>query len=340
MAGKISSARLGVFIFIGLSILILSVFLIGEKSALFSTTFQVKTYFNDIQGLREGAIVRLSGIDVGSIDKISIASVDSGKVEVVLNLKNEIKNFLRIDTKASIESEGLVGNKFVSLKVSGKNTPIVQDGGTIQSENPIGFAEIILETQGILQYTKQMTKDLSEITTRVNNGEGTIGMLLNNEKLYNSAVGLTNQAEVSLKSITGEIDNMAGLFNDLGVGVNGVVKKIDGVIKNIDELVGGVRSGKGLLGTLLADGSAYDTLFVKVLKNVERITDDTKVAASRLAENMEALKHNWLFKSYYENRGYWETAEFENKLDSKLNEINSKLKQLDDRIEQLKKLEK
>ena len=111
MANKTSTIKIGIFIFIGIAILIIAVFLLGDKNAMFKSTFDVKGYFRDIQGLRSGAIVRLSGIDVGSVKKIQIMSDTTGRVEVVMSLVKDIKRFVRTDSKASIETEGLSGNK-------------------------------------------------------------------------------------------------------------------------------------------------------------------------------------------------------------------------------------
>src|SRR5664279_6378646 len=116
MANKISNVRIGIFISIGIAILVVTIFLLGEKSELFRSTFDVRAYFKDIQCLRSGAIVRLSGIDVGSVKKIQIVSDTSGRVEVTMSLVKDIKRFVRTDTKASIETEGLVGNKVVVLR--------------------------------------------------------------------------------------------------------------------------------------------------------------------------------------------------------------------------------
>ena len=339
MVKKTSSIRLGIFIFIGLVILVASIYLIGGKSSLFSSTFKVKTYFTDVQGLKNGTVVRLSGIDAGSVSDIEIVPDNTGRVEVTLNLVEDIRRFIRIDTRASIETDGLMGNKVIVLKLGNESAPLVKDNGYIKSEEPRGLGAIIAEVQGIMSYTKQMTKDLAEITSRVNRGEGTVGKLLTDESLYNSANGLTKRADSSLNSITAEVKGVTGMLDKLGTGVHTVVGNIDKVVGNIDSLLVSVRSGKGLVGQLLVNGSKLDTSVTNTIQNVEKITSDSRLAASRLAENMEALKHNWLFKSYFEKRGYWDSGKYEEQIDSKIKELNGKIKLLDQKIEQLQKLE-
>ena len=75
------------------------------------------------------------------------------------------------------------------------------------------------------------------------------------------------------------------------------------------------------------------------MDNIVVVTEEAKTSASRLSENMEALKHNWLFKSYFEERGYWDKEDFENQIDEKITELNDKIKLLDEKILELKSLE-
>jgi phospholipid/cholesterol/gamma-HCH transport system substrate-binding protein len=339
MAKKTSAVKLGVFIFIGLLFFVLGIFLIGDKEALFRSTFNVKAYFKDIQGLRSGSIVRLSGIDVGSVDEVRIVNDTTGRVEVTMNLIEDIKRFIRTDTRASIETEGLVGNKVVVLQIGSNTSDAVGEGGTIQAKEPVSFAAVIEETQGIMEYTKNITRDLSEIVARVNRGEGSIGKLLVDEELYTNATQLTRRADQSLMAITDELKGLTDLFNDLGTGVQKVVGNVDSVITEVDGLIKDVKKGKGLVGQLFVDGSNLDSAVTSTLSNVEKTSADARLAASKLAENMEALKHNWLFKSYFEERGYWDKAENEDYFDGVIKQLNDKIRTLDEKIETLKSLE-
>lgn len=339
MDKTLANAKLGIFIFLGSTLLVIGIFLLGNKDQLFASTFSVKAYFDNIEGLRNGAPVRFGGIDVGAVKEIRIVDDTSGKVEVSMRIKTDIKRFIRENSVATIETEGLVGNKIVMITMGSENFEPISEGGTIQSKEPLGFAAVIEETQGILAYTKEMTKDLSEVMDRINKGEGTIGKILNDEELYDAATKLTKSADESLSKLTDDLKDVIVLFDKLGGGVEDVVNNINKVVSNIDSLMNGVQEGKGLMGSLLTDKGREAASLNQILDNVVQVTEDTKLGASRLAENMEALKHNWLFKSYYENRGYWDKAEFEQQIDDKILELNDKMKLLDEKIEELKTLE-
>ncbi len=340
MDKTLANAKLGIFIFLGSSLLVIGIFLLGNKDQLFASTFTVKAYFETIEGLRNGASVRFGGIDVGAVKEIKILDDASGRVEVSMRIKTDIKRFIRKNSVATIETEGLVGNKIVMLTMGSENFEPIADGGIIQSREPLGFAAVIEETQGILAYTKEMTKNLSDIMERINRGEGTIGKILTDDELYYAATKLTKSADKSLVNLTDDMKDVLDLFDKLGSGVENVVDNINKVVADIDSLMIGVQEGKGLMGSLLTDKGKEAESLNQILENIVQVTEESKLGASRLAENMEALKHNWLFKSYYENRGYWDKAEFELQIDDKLLELNSKMKLLDEKIDELKTLEK
>lgn len=339
MLKNLSGAKLGIFIFIGSTLFVIGIFLLGNKESLFRPTFTVKAYFNNIEGLRNGAPVRLGGIDVGSVKDIEIVKDTTGRVQVSMRLHNEIQRFIRSDTKASIETEGLVGNKVVILEIGSTTSDPVKDGGTIQSKDPVGFTAVIEETQGIMSYTKEMTKNMADIVAKINRGEGTIGKILTDEKLYYQATQLTKRADQSLYAVITELEKVSDIFKGLGSGVSEVITNVNKVVTKVDTIISGVNKGRGMLGQVLVEGSKYDSIFTSTMSEIHQTSADASLAASRLAENMEALKHNWLFKSYFEERGYWDKAEFEDQINTSLRNLDAKIKLIDLRIETLKDLE-
>lgn len=339
MFKHLSGAKLGIFIFLGSVLLIVGIFVLGNKEALFKSTFTVKAYFQNVEGLRNGAPVRLSGVDVGAVKGIRIIGDRAGVIEVSLRLLDDVKKFIRKDTQAGIETEGLVGYKFIALYIEDNKGEHVVDGGTILAKEPVSFADVIEETQGIMAYTKDMTKDLSEIVAKVNSGQGTIGKLLTDEQLYNTTVEISKTATTSLDSITYDLRSVVGIFKELGGGLNEVVTKVDGAVNNVELMLQDVKDGKGILGMLISEGNPQDTTFNAIVSNLKSITDEARTATFKLNENLEALKHNWLFKSYFEERGYWDTEEYEKEIDSKTQELNDRIKLLEDKINELKSFE-
>jgi phospholipid/cholesterol/gamma-HCH transport system substrate-binding protein len=339
MKAGLSGAKLGIFIFIGSTLLVIGIFMLGNKEALFKPTFIVKAYFHNIEGLRNGAPVKLSGIDAGAVQDIRVVGDTVSLIEVKMRLLEEIRHFIRVDTQAEIQTEGLVGNKYVSLKIGDSDSEPVQDDGVILAKEPVSFADIIEETQGIMGYTKEMTKDLSEIINRINAGEGTAGKIFTDDALYYAATDLTKSADKSLNSITAELNIITEQYKSLGVSVASAVDNINKVVMNMDTLLHNTFKGKGVLGSLLVEGTSADSNFQSLIYNLKEISEESKTAAASLSENMEALKHNWLFKSYFEERGYWDASNYEAEIDRKTKELDEKIEHLNGKIEELKSLE-
>jgi len=339
MKAGISGAKLGIFIFIGSTLLVIGIFMLGNKEALFKPTFIVKAYFHNIEGLRNGSPVKLSGIDAGAVQDIKVVGDTVSLIEVSMRLLEEISHFIRVDTQAEIQTEGLVGNKYVSLKIGDSKSELVEDGGVILAKEPVSFADIIQETQGIMGYTREMTKDLSEIINRINAGEGTVGKIFTDDALYYAAKDLTVSADKSLSSITAELNIITTQYKLLGESVKSAVENINRAVVRVDTLLYNTTKGKGVLGSLLVQGTSADSNFQAMMLNLKEISGESKTAATSLSENMEALKHNWLFKSYFEERGYWDTVEYEKEIDQKTKELNEKIELLDKKIEELKSLE-
>ena len=339
MLKHLEGARLGIFIFLGTVLLILAIFTIGNRDSLFVSSITVKTYFTKVQGLRTGAPVRLSGYDIGSVSNMTLASDTSGRVEVTMRIDEEVRQFIRLDSEASIETEGLVGKQVISISPGSTDLEIVSDGGIIKAKDPVSVEAIIKEVQDIMAYIKDITKEFSGIAAKINNGEGTIGKLINDQQLYYAAVDITKSADRNLTTITERLEDVSNFIISLGGGVEDIMNNVDSAIVDVKYMISDVKNGKGTLGLLMKDESVYDSVKTTI-NNLVATTEATMVGARRFAENMEALKHNWLFKSYFEERGYWETADYEKSLDEKILELRKQNEELQKRINQLKELEK
>lgn len=338
MLKSLKGARLGIFVFLGTVMLVISIFLIGSKDFLFQETFTVKTYFPSVEGIRIGSSVRLSGINVGSVSDIKIADDPSGKVEVTMKINSEVRKFIRLDTKATIETEGLVGNKIIVLIIGTSDAPIVQDGGFIMSKPPVNFGEIVEETQEMLGYLNEITKNFAEISQNINQGKGTLGKIFNDESLYSSSVELTKTAQKSLNSITEKIYQFSVIFDELTRGLNTLVVKLDKAATGLDSLTGDLRKGKGTIAALINERGLYDTLGVAIY-NLSQTILEAKRGLEKFSENMEALKHNWLFKKYFEQKGYWKDESI-SKEDKYIEQINFYKRKIDSLQAEATKLKK
>lgn len=333
MFKSFDGAKLGLFIFIGSFLIVISIFTIGNKDSLFVDTVEIHSKFENVEGLKTGAPVRLSGFTIGSVSSIVLSDDSLGTVIVTMKIEKEQHHFIRLDSEASIVTEGLVGKKVVAIQPGSSGLSIVGAGSFIKSKTPLNITEVIENTQAIIVYVRDLTKDLAGIVHKVNEGDGSIGKLVNDNELYDAAVDITLGAQNSLNTITNKMSEIAELIVTTNATASKVFADIDTSMTAIKGIVKKIESGEGSIGKLVSDEDSYDSIKV-MINNLVVTTEAAKQGLVSFSENMEALKHNWLFKKYFEERGYWSTSEIDNKLE-KLDEKNKLIEQ---KIEELKKL--
>ena len=192
--------KIGVFTFIGIAILVLVIFFIGNQKNLFSSTFQVSGTFKNVNGLQIGNNVRFAGINVGVVEDINIVTDSSVKVDLTLN--NNVKKFIKRDSKLSIGSDGLMGDKLVVIAPGGlTSTQPIADGGQLAAINPVDVDKIIAKLTKVADNAATLTEGLSDIVTKVNSGKGSIGRLLNSDKLSRDLEGTVRQAKTTIKNV-------------------------------------------------------------------------------------------------------------------------------------------
>jgi phospholipid/cholesterol/gamma-HCH transport system substrate-binding protein len=194
MKTRITAFRLGVFIIATLLLLSSGIFLIGDKKFLFSSTYRLNAEFQNVAGLIEGAPVRVRGIHKGTVTRIILPKTPNGKVTISMNLDSETRDIVKKDSIASIQSEGLLGDKYVEISFGSAEAGWVKSGETIGSKPPIDISNLIDKTNDILDSTKEAvqnaaeaTGDLKSITAKINGGKGTVGALINDPTMYAQA---------------------------------------------------------------------------------------------------------------------------------------------------------
>ncbi len=194
--------RLGVFIVATLLILAAGILLIGNKQFLFSRTFGLRADFQNVGGLESGAEVRVGGIHEGTVRTIKLPSRPDEKVTVMMDVATSTRNIIKKDSVAWIKTEGLLGDKYVEISFGSKEAEEVKDGDTLEGQPPIDISDIIKKTDQIVDTTKdamqnvdELTDDLKSVTSKVSQGQGTLGALINDKKLYKEADAAAAQAQ-------------------------------------------------------------------------------------------------------------------------------------------------
>jgi phospholipid/cholesterol/gamma-HCH transport system substrate-binding protein len=191
--------KIGLFTLIGLLVLLFAIFFIGNRKNLFSATFNTYGIFKNVSGLQVGNNVRFAGINVGVVQDINIESDTSVRVDLTLN--SDVRKFIKSDSKLSIGSDGLMGDKLVVIAPGGfSSTTPVKDNGELAAVNPVDIDKIIAKLTGVANNAESLTSGLSEIVAKINHGQGSIGRLLNNDKMARDLDATVQSAKSTIQN--------------------------------------------------------------------------------------------------------------------------------------------
>jgi phospholipid/cholesterol/gamma-HCH transport system substrate-binding protein len=216
------AARLGAFIIMTLAILAAGIFLIGSKQYLFTPTYRLKAQFATVVGLDPGAEVRVGGVHTGSVRGIQLPNTPNGKITVLMDLQRNTHDIIKQDSVAAIETEGLLGNEYVSISFGSAKALNVKDDDTIASQPPLVIADLIKKTDAILDTSQAALNNvtvaaanLGSITGKINDGQGTIGLLVNDKKIYTqldqTTAGLRDTVVHAQAGVTDFQENMEAM---------------------------------------------------------------------------------------------------------------------------------
>lgn len=311
----INKIRLGLLVTIGIVIFVSAMYFIGDKQHLFGSTIRIYGVFNNVSGLQRGNNVRFAGIDVGTVRGIEILSDTTVKVEMVI--ERRVREFIKTDAIAIIGTDGLMGSKIVNIGLGSADAkPVVE--GAVLSTFEVFNTDAVLRTLAKTNVNVAIVADnLAEAIQKMNTGKGTIGKLMNDTTLaYNlseilenvralsehareisgsvnrtlAKMDLENRIEGSVLTDTALAGELRQTVHDLTVaGANAEV-----ITRDLREIVDQVNRGEGTAGRLLTDTAVSAAL--------ERSLLEIEEGAKGFNENMEALKHNILFRGYFKKQ--------------------------------------
>jgi phospholipid/cholesterol/gamma-HCH transport system substrate-binding protein len=305
----------GVFIFVGLLIVVIGVVVIGGQHKVFNKSIRIDVVFDDVQGLQSGNNVWLSGMKVGTVKRV--AFYGRSQVLVELNVETQAQPHIRKDTRARVTTDGLVGNKIVVLSGGSDSAAPVADNDRLQSEQVVGMQEMMGTLQKNNGNLLEITGNLRDITAKLKAGQGTLGELLSDPSFAEGLRGSIGHLRAASAASERMIDNLEsfsnrlkqpdGLVNELMTDttvfrqLQHAVGQLNDAANSASDLSASLRTaGKGLndphspAGVLLHDeGSA---------ENIQRTIKNLRVSSQELSDDLEAIQHSFLLKGFFKKK--------------------------------------
>ncbi|HTC55481.1 MAG TPA: MlaD family protein [Candidatus Sulfotelmatobacter sp.] len=284
---KWSELRVGVTVIFASLVLGLLLFLMSGTGGFFSKRITLVSYFDNAEGLRVGAPVRLSGVDIGNVSKILIVR-DRDKqltpVEIVMKVSTKYSFNLRRDTRTSLETAGVLGETFMDMDSSQAIGLPAQDGDTLPTSVHPDFNEVVRSSQSTLQNMDALLKRADRILAFAESGKGSLGKLIYDPTLYDRF----SQTVAELKTVVDEIAKGQGSLGQL-INSNDAYTKFLATLDKMNAVVDDLQQGKGTAGKFLKDPSLYNNAN-DTIANLKKVSEDLnagKGTAGRLLKDEE-----------------------------------------------------
>ena len=233
--------KLGMFVVIGLVLFIGTIYFIGKQKNLFGSTFELYSKFNSVSGLEIGNNVRLSGINVGTMDNIDFLTVTTVVIKMII--KDEVRQSIQKDAFASISSDGLMGDKVLVINAGKNSSTLVENNDYIKSKKAVEMDDLMVSVKKSVDNAAVITAELAQFSSSMNNGNGALSKLISDEQFGNSIKNTILNLENStteFKRFTVNMNNGKGALSKL-VSDERMGKVIDSSLTNVKTATKGLN---------------------------------------------------------------------------------------------------
>ena len=309
------SVLVGLFVLIGIVILVLGIMTLGGQQKKFVKAIHVKAVFDDIGGLQPGNNIWFSGVKIGTVKKIKFFG--DSQVEVELSVEEKVAEFIRKNSKATISSDGLIGNKIIVIYGGTTDYPPVEEGDRLEAIMPLDTDKMMETLQVNNQNLVEITNDLKVLTSKIAAGEGIVGAVLTDSALaMNFRTILINleRASVNSNKMIADLNNFSGKLNQKGTLMNDLVTdtsivpdlkatieslkvtsaNTQALSKEFAGITDKLNSSDNSLGMLLNDP--------EFAKSVKKTMENADSASYNLNKGMEALEYTWPFNKGFKRK--------------------------------------
>jgi phospholipid/cholesterol/gamma-HCH transport system substrate-binding protein len=310
-----NNIKTGIFALAGLLFLVILLYLIGKNRNLFGATYTLKARFDNVQGLVSGNNVRFAGIEAGTVKKIQILS--DTVIEVTMTIDKKMQDVIRKNAVVSIGTEGLVGNKVVNIMPAKQAAGLATEGDILSTKKAVNTDEMLQTLYKTNNDIAAIATELKATVQRINNSSA-LWALMNDMSIPKEIKLSVANIHAATSRAAGTVDQLYAIVADVKKGkgnagillrdsslaknmnsailkIQSVGDKADSLAAELNKMIAGIHhdinSTKGTVNVLLKDTLAAQKLN-QALDNIQKGTDGFN-------QNMEALKHNFLFRSYF-----------------------------------------
>jgi len=309
------SVIVGIFVLLGLVILIAGIFILGGQQNRFVKSVHVKAIFDDVAGLNPGNNVWFSGVKIGTVKAIDFYG--KSQVAITMSIEEKAQQYIRKNAKARISSESFIGNRIIVIEGGTNNAPAVAEGDLLEAENPLDTDELMETLQKNNKNLVDITSDIKTLSAKLVKGEGTMGAVLTDTLMATNfrtivqnlqkASATSVRASGALAQFTSKLNNQEGLANQLltDTVAFGQLKRsmaqleqttntATDIATNLKQTSDKINNNNSALGVLIND-EQFGNQLKQTMSNLES-------SSSELGETMEAVQNNFLLRGYFKRK--------------------------------------
>jgi len=278
-----SELRVGLFVLVGLLILAAGIFYV-TGAGFFGPKYRIKTYLPEVSGLSTGAPVRLDGVEVGNVDQIRLVPREPGKspermhnIEVGMRIDRKYQNDILTDSAASLVTEGLLGNRYVTITRGYTGVPL-KEGQAVPGTEEKAIKEVVERSADVLTNLQALSDDVEDLVHGVQRGRGTLGKLLTDEQAYNHLSSILTKGDQIVSNVQAGQGTVGKLIMTDDTSV-----KADKALDQINTILADLRAQKGTMGKLLYDPTLYDQA-KEALTNGNAVLGDVRAGKGTLGK--------------------------------------------------------
>jgi phospholipid/cholesterol/gamma-HCH transport system substrate-binding protein len=278
---KWSELRVGITVILASVTLAILLFLMSGTHGFFTHRIVLRSYFDNAEGLRPGAPVRLSGVDIGNVDHIRIVPDRDKKltpVEVTMKVSTRYIYDLRRDSVTSLDTAGVLGETYIDIDSQEAVGPQAQDGDTLPTQVHPDFNQVVRASQSTLQNMDALLKRADRILAFAESGKGSIGKLIYDPTLYNRF----SATVADFQQIVDEVAKGQGSLGAL-INRNDAYNKFLATLDKMNAIIDDIQKGEGTAGKFIKDPSLYNNAN-DTIANLKKITGDINAGKGTLGK--------------------------------------------------------
>ena len=311
----------GIFIVAGITLFALGIFLVGSRHEAFSRHVFLYTKFAELDGISKGSKVQVAGMDAGQVAKIDVPNSPNDRFRVQMRIDERFHGLVRTDSIVTVDTEGVVGDTFLTIHSGSMRATIAQADSVLQSKPPVNISDLLTNGLGIMNDADATLKQVggklnaaldgangaidnaNDLLVGLKEGRGPAGMLLYDEKVADQIRETLATVQLTTSNLKQASAGVSRIVAD--VQQRQLPQKLDDTMTQIHAASTQASATIEQVHQSLAQALGPDVNGVTAGQNISEALSNVNAATGNMAEDTEALKHNFFFKPFFRQRGYY-----------------------------------